>query len=73
MLRLIVVSSVAACSLATNTKTRVLIEKATIKQFAHDTGIASLLEREGHNMNLGENKFNRCLHLLAFTVQSFPL
>ena len=54
MLRLIVVSSVAACSLAANTKTRVLIEKATIKQFAHDTGIASLLEREGHNMNLGE-------------------
>ena len=54
MLRLIVMSSVAACSLAANTKTRVLIEKATIKQFAHDTGIASLLEREGHNMNLGE-------------------
>ena len=34
---------------------RVLIEKSTIKQFAHDTGIASLLEKEGHNMNLGQH------------------
>ena len=35
---------------AAGTRTRVLIEKSTIKQFAHDTGIASLLEREGHDM-----------------------
>lgn len=34
---------------------RVLIEKSAIKQFAHDTGIASLLEKEGHNMNLGQH------------------
>ena len=34
---------------------RVLIEKATIKQFAHDTGIASLLETEGHDMSLASH------------------
>jgi hypothetical protein len=55
MYRFILASTVAVCSLAAGTKTRVLIEKSTLKQFAHDTGIASLLEREGHDMSLGSH------------------
>ena len=33
---------------------RLLLDKADIRQMAHDTGVASLLEREGHDMALGD-------------------
>ena len=33
---------------------RLLLDKADIRQMAHDTRVASLLEREGHDMALGD-------------------
>ena len=35
---------------------RLLLDKADIRQMAHDTGVASLLEREGHDMALGKDR-----------------
>jgi hypothetical protein len=59
MFRLVTLGSVLMCSALAapqqRNNVRVLIEKSTIKQFAHDTGIASLLEKEGHDMSLASH------------------
>ena len=41
---------------------RLLLEKADIRQLANDTGVASLLEREGHDMALGARDEQGVVH-----------
>ena len=50
----VVLLCAAAPCLAVGSLHRLLLDKADIRQLAHDTGVASLLEREGHDLSLGK-------------------
>jgi hypothetical protein len=54
LLLLVVLSAVPAAVRGAGSLHRLLLDKADIRQLAHDTGVASLLEREGHDMALGQ-------------------